>query len=179
MSCGIGGRLGFSSCCLWCCGRVLHNSGRATAPTPVRARIWYNPQLESSQILIPGLIAIILVITAVVSSAVGIAREREQGSMEQLSVSPLRPVELVTGKTIPYAAIYALVSLLIIVLGTVFFGVRSTGSLAALTVIRSECLSCGPAVPDLLVRPAAPAVRAENTAPQPAAILILLSRYTG
>ncbi len=100
--------------------------------SPVRTRIWYNPQLESAQILIPGLIAIILVITAVVSTAVGVAREREQGSMEQLSVSPLRPLELVIGKTAPYAVISALVSLLVFVLGVVFFGVRSAGSPAAL-----------------------------------------------
>ncbi len=133
-------------------GAIGSESGRTSGATgrsvvSVRARIWYNPQLESSQILIPGLIAIILVITAVVSSAVGVAREREQGSMEQLSVSPLRPVELVIGKTVPYAVISALVSLLVIVLGTVFFGVRSAGNPAALTVATAlfllACLGLG------------------------------------
>ncbi|TVR69227.1 MAG: ABC transporter permease [Spirochaetaceae bacterium] len=121
--------------------------GRGGAHAPVRTRIWYNPRLESAQILIPGLIAIILVITAVVSTAVGIAREREEGSMEQLSVSPLRPVELVIGKTVPYAVISALVSVLVIVLGVAFFGVRSAGSMAALTAATAlfllACLGLG------------------------------------
>lgn len=137
-------------------GRDVVGPGGAIGPggghdqagaAPVRTRIWYNPQLESAQILIPGLIAIILVITAVVSTAVGIAREREEGSMEQLSVSPLRPAELVIGKTVPYAVISALVSVLVIVLGVTFFGVRSAGSLGALTVATAffllACLGLG------------------------------------
>jgi ABC-2 type transport system permease protein len=129
---------------------IDHNAagtGRSVGSSPVRTRIWYNPQLESAQILIPGLIAIILVITAVVSTAVGIAREREEGSMEQLSVSPLRPAELVIGKTVPYAVISALVSILVIALGVTFFGVRSAGSMAALTAATAlfllACLGLG------------------------------------
>ena len=98
----------------------------------LRSRVWYNPQLESAQFLVPGLIAMILVITAVVSTAVGVSRERESGSMEQLRVSPLAPLEFILGKSVPYAVISALVAALVIVLGIQLFGVHVAGSLLAL-----------------------------------------------
>lgn len=108
----------------------LHVAGGS----PVRSRIWYNPALESAHFLVPGLIAMILVITAVVSTAVGVSRERESGSMEQLRVSPLRPMEFILGKCAPYALVSALVAALVIVLGTQLFGVPVAGSLLALGV---------------------------------------------
>ncbi|AFG37088.1 ABC transporter permease [Spirochaeta africana] len=118
-------------------GRELGNRALISAPSvpALRSRIWFNPQLESAQFLVPGLIAMILVITAVVSTAVGVSRERERGSMEQLRVSPLTPLEFILGKSAPYAFISTLIAVLIILLGISLFGVQISGSLFALTLV--------------------------------------------
>ena len=71
----------------------------------VEPRIWYNPQLRSTLFLVPGLIAYIAMITAVVSTALSIVREKERGTMEQVRMAPLAAASFVVGKTIPYFAI--------------------------------------------------------------------------
>ncbi len=98
----------------------------------LRLRVWFNPELESSKYLIPGLVAFILVITAVISTALSIVREKELGTMEQLKASPIRPVELILGKTIPYTVISVLISAAIFVAGYLLFGMGVAGSLVAL-----------------------------------------------
>ena len=75
------------------------------SPRPLIAaepRVWYNPQLRSTLFLVPGLIAYIAMITAVVSTALSIVREKESGTMEQLRMAPLDAFSFVVGKTIPY-----------------------------------------------------------------------------
>ena len=117
-------------------GQVSGRGGSSAGGAPgsaLRSRVWYNPELESAQFLVPGLIAMILVITAVVSTAVGVSRERESGSMEQLRVSPLSPLEFILGKSAPYAVISAIVAALVIVLGIRLFGVHVAGSIIALS----------------------------------------------
>src|SRR5207237_8840542 len=66
------------------------------------SRVWYNPQLRSTLFLVPGLIAYIVMITAVVSTALSIVREKERGTMEQVRMAPLDAASFVIGKTIPY-----------------------------------------------------------------------------
>lgn len=114
---------------------------------PLSLRVWYNPRLESAQMLVPGLAAMILVITAVIATAVGLVREKERGSIEQLQVSPLRAHELILGKTAPYAVISAGLAVLILVLGTVLFGVEIKGDLGALAAVTAvfliACLGLG------------------------------------
>jgi ABC-2 type transport system permease protein len=65
-------------------------------------RIWYNPQLRSTLFLVPGLIAYIAMITAVVSTALSIVREKERGTMEQVRMAPISPLAFILGKTTPY-----------------------------------------------------------------------------
>jgi ABC-2 type transport system permease protein len=77
----------------------------APPPVVVEPRIWYNPQLKSALFLVPGLMAYIVMITAVVSTALSIVREKERGTMEQVRMAPLGPVSFVLGKTIPYFVI--------------------------------------------------------------------------
>ena len=74
-------------------------------PLDFQPRIWYNPDLVSRQFLVPGLIGLILVLTAVVSTSLTVVREKERGTMEQIMVSPLRPLQVILGKTIPYLLI--------------------------------------------------------------------------
>ena len=71
-------------------------------PVTVEPRIWYNPELRSTLFLVPGLIAYIAMITAVVSTALSIVREKERGTMEQVRMAPIDTFSFVVGKTIPY-----------------------------------------------------------------------------
>jgi ABC-2 type transport system permease protein len=65
-------------------------------------RVWYNPELRSALFLVPGLIGYIAMLTAVVSTALSVVREKEAGTMEQIRMSPIGPVAYVLGKTTPY-----------------------------------------------------------------------------
>jgi ABC-2 type transport system permease protein len=93
---------------------------------------WYNPDLNSTHFLIPGLIAMILIITAVVSISLSIVREKERGTMEQIRVSPIRSFELLIGKTIPYTVIALLIAALILFAGYILFGIVIKGSVILL-----------------------------------------------
>jgi ABC-2 type transport system permease protein len=101
--------------------------------TPVREgidydpRVWYNPDLKSTQFLVPGLIGFILMLTAVLSTALAVVREKERGTLEQLRVTSLRPGELIVGKTLPYLAISLLATVVILVAARVLFGVAVRG----------------------------------------------------
>lgn len=101
-------------------------------PIDLQPRIWYNPDLISTKFLIPGLIGFILVLTAVISTSLTVVREKERGTMEQLMVSPLRPVQIILGKTIPYMAISILAATAILILGYLLFDVQVHGSLLLL-----------------------------------------------
>ncbi|HMK39753.1 MAG TPA: ABC transporter permease, partial [Bacteroidota bacterium] len=107
--------------------------GRAL-PVPVdfQPRVWYNPDLISSKFLVPGLIGFIIVLTAVISTSLTVVREKERGTMEQLMVSPLRPLEIILGKTIPYLGISLVAATAILILGYFLFGVEVRGSLLLL-----------------------------------------------
>ena len=72
------------------------------APVDNRARFWYNPELKSTDFLVPGLIAMILSSLSSLLTSVTVARERERGTIESLVVSPVMPVELILGKLFPY-----------------------------------------------------------------------------
>ncbi len=89
--------------------------GSASAPLlSAETRVWYNPELRSTLFLVPGLIAYLAMLTAVVSTALSIVREKEMGTMEQVRMSPVGPLPYVVGKTVPYLFV-ALVSAMAIV----------------------------------------------------------------
>jgi ABC-2 type transport system permease protein len=110
-------------------------SGSAAAP-PIRfaPRVWYNPELKSTNFLVPGLMGFILMLTAVLSTALSVVREKERGTMEQLLVTSLRPGELLIGKTIPYLMISLLATAIILLAARVLFGVTVRGSYIELFV---------------------------------------------
>jgi ABC-2 type transport system permease protein len=111
---------------LWRRGRT------AAAPLDLRPRIWYNPDLQSSRFLVPGLIGFILVLTAVISTSLTVVREKERGTMEQIMVSPLKPAHVILGKTIPYLLISLLAATAILILGYFLFDIEVRGSLVLL-----------------------------------------------
>ncbi len=104
-------------------------------PIDVRPRIWYNPELRSAKFLIPGLIAFILTIAAVVSTSLAVVREWETGTVEQIIVSPLKPGELILGKTIPYTVIALISTVIILVAGYALFDVAVKGSFVWLFIV--------------------------------------------
>lgn len=104
-------------------------SGRPAAPFVVIPRILYNPEMRSTNFFVPGLIALILILITSLLTSMTIARERETGTIEQLLVSPLRPVQLILGKVLPYVAIGLFDGLLILVAGSLWFKVPIRGSL--------------------------------------------------
>ncbi len=104
--------------------------------TPVKLEpvFWFNPELKSTLFLIPGLIAMILTITAVVSISLSIVREKEKETIEQLYVSPLKSLEILLGKSIPYTVIGLLISASIVIAGNVMFGLTIKGNLLLLLI---------------------------------------------
>ena len=93
-------------------------------------RLWYNPELKSSHFMIPGITGFILVITTMIMTAMGITREYETGTMEQIFVTPVKPVELIIGKTLPFVLVGLLDVTLIIVFARIIFALPVRGSLA-------------------------------------------------
>ena len=100
----------------------------------VEPRVWYNPQLRSTLFLVPGLIAYIAMLTAVVSTAMSIVREKERGTMEQVRMAPLGAVAFVVGKTVPYFAISMTSAIGIIAASMTLFGMPMHGSWPLLLV---------------------------------------------
>ena len=106
----------------------------AYMPINLEPRFWFNPDLNSTLYLIPGLISMILIMTAVISIAMSIVREKERGTMEQINVSPLSSLELLIGKTFPYTIIALLIASLILFAGYLLFGVTIKGSVFLLFI---------------------------------------------
>jgi ABC-2 type transport system permease protein len=101
-------------------------------PLDARVRVWYNPELRDADYMIPGVVGMITSVLTMMLSAFSIVRERELGTYEQLIVTPLRQVEIIFGKLIPYAAISFTNACLVIGTGYALFGVPIRGSLGLL-----------------------------------------------
>jgi ABC-2 type transport system permease protein len=110
---------------------VLPDAERAE-PIELRTLVWYNPELRSSNFLVPGLTAVILMMLAATVTSLTVAREWERGTMEGLIASPLRAHELMVGKILPYVAIGLVDVILILLLGRFWFEVPLRGSLLLL-----------------------------------------------
>ena len=113
----------------------------APPPPPVvdaRMRVWYNSSLESKNYVVPGLIAVILMILAGQLTSLTIAREWEMGTMEQLLSTPLRPVEMLLGKMAAYFVVGLVDSAIALIVGVTVFSVPFRGSILLLTI--STCL---------------------------------------
>lgn len=98
----------------------------------VEPRVWYNPELRSTLFLVPGLIAYIAMLTAVVSTALSIVREKELGTMEQIRMSPLGPLAYVIGKTVPYFLVSLASAMAIVGAAMLLFDVPMRGSWVSL-----------------------------------------------
>lgn len=101
----------------------------------VRTRIWYNPDMVSANYMVPALIGFILQILTTMLTALSIVREKELGTVEQLIVTPIKPVELVVGKVVPYVAIAIIDAAEILLVGSWWFNVPINGSVTLLMAL--------------------------------------------
>jgi ABC-2 type transport system permease protein len=109
--------------------------GRSKVLIEPRVRVWYNPELKSRNFIIPGLIAVIMMVIAALLTSLTFAREWERGTMEQLISTPVKPPEVVIGKMIPYFLI-GFIDIVITVLMAVFlFEVPLRGNVFILSVV--------------------------------------------
>jgi len=109
--------------------KAAHGSA---AEIDLRTRAWFNPELKSRNYNVPGVIAMVIMITSLLLTSMAIVREREIGTMEQLMVTPLRPIELILGKTIPFAIIAFFDMALITVFAVLKFDIPIRGPLLLL-----------------------------------------------
>jgi ABC-2 type transport system permease protein len=98
----------------------------------VRPRVWYNPEMKSANFMIPGIIGIILYFLTALFTSMSIVREREQGTIEQLIVTPIKPLELIVAKVVPYVFVAFFDVLEVLAIGVFWFGVPIRGSLGLL-----------------------------------------------
>jgi ABC-2 type transport system permease protein len=123
-------------------GENMHTGRRLANPLDFQVRIFYNSSLESKNYVVPGLVAVILVVIAGMLASLTVAREWEMGSMEQLLSTPVLPSELVLGKMLGYFVVGAADTVIAVAVGVFIFDVPFRGSLGLLAL--SSCLLlCG------------------------------------
>jgi ABC-2 type transport system permease protein len=98
----------------------------------IRNRAWYNPELESRAYNVPGVIGMLILLMSLLLSSMSVVREREMGTLDQLNVSPLSPLELMLGKTVPAALICLIDLFLITAIAILRFGIPLRGSFIVL-----------------------------------------------
>lgn len=95
-------------------------------------RIWFNPDLRSAHFMVPGVVALVLMIITMTLTALGVVKEKEIGTLEQLMVTPMRPYELIIGKLVPFVIIGFIDVLFVIAVAQFWFGVPLRGSVLLL-----------------------------------------------
>ncbi|MBG9565365.1 ABC transporter permease [Brevibacillus agri] len=109
--------------------------GELTLPLALETRVLFNPNMESIVFNIPGLIGLIMQNVTMILTAFSLVREKERGTMEQLVVTPIRPLELMLGKITPYVGVGLFSFCLVLFVGTAWFGVPVKGSIGLLVAL--------------------------------------------
>jgi ABC-2 type transport system permease protein len=113
--------------------QAARSSGRTVmVPLDLRPRVWFNADMESKNYIIPGLIAVIMMVIAAMLTSLTVAREWETGTMEQIISTPLKGPELILGKLLPYFGIGMLDVLIAVLMGEFVFEVPLRGNVALL-----------------------------------------------
>lgn len=97
-------------------------------PIELQPRIWFNPDMKSAHFIVPGLVAVIMMLICTLLTSITITRERETGTMEQILVSPIRPYEIIFGKIVPYVILALMDAVIVVVCAKLIFGVPFRGS---------------------------------------------------
>jgi len=107
-------------------------AGQSGLPLDLEHRAWFNPNLVSRHSMVPGVIAMVVLLVSLMLTALSVVREKEIGTMEQILVTPIRPIELMLGKTIPFVIISLLEVAMVTALGILWFEVPFRGSFLVL-----------------------------------------------
>ncbi len=109
---------------------LARRSGGTEPPAPIdaRIRVWFNPRLESREFMIPGVVAMLLLVITTNLSSMGIVREKELGTLEQLNVTPLARWELIVGKLLPYGLLGIIDVILVTAFAVLWFEIPLAGS---------------------------------------------------
>jgi ABC-2 type transport system permease protein len=110
---------------------LARQHGLAAPPAPAieaRVRVWFNPRLESREFMIPGVVAMLLLVITTNLSSMGIVREKELGTLEQLNVTPITRWELIVGKLLPYGVLGIVDVVLVTVFAVTWFRIPLLGS---------------------------------------------------
>ncbi len=110
---------------------------KVALPVSLQPRIWYNPAMQSSIFYLPGLVGLILQMLTVMLTSFAIVRERENGTIEQLNVTPLRRGELIVGKLIPYIIIAYAQVIMVLATAVIVFSMPIRGNLLLLLLLTS------------------------------------------
>jgi ABC-2 type transport system permease protein len=113
-------------------GEWRQRHGGAQAPVRIESRAWFNPNLETRWNFMPGMIAALSMLQTLLLTALSVAREREQGTFDQLLVTPLSPTEIMIGKAVPPVFIGLVQSTLVLLVTLLWFRVPMAGSLLTL-----------------------------------------------
>lgn len=122
---------------------VLGSSEALAGPVELRERAWFNPDLRSRDYNVPAVMGMILLLVCLLLTSLAVVREREVGTLEQLMVSPLRPLELIAGKTLPFALVGLVDMVTITAISLLWFDVPFRGSFLLLTGATMLYLACG------------------------------------
>jgi ABC-2 type transport system permease protein len=123
-------------------GPRISDLGPRSSAIEARIRIWFNPQLESRFFMIPGVLALLLLLVTANLAAMAIVREKELGTLEQLNVTPLRRWELIVGKLLPYGVIALIDVFLVTAVAVFWFEVPLRGSLTLLLAMSLIYVLC-------------------------------------
>ncbi len=104
-------------------------------PLEIHTQVWFNPDMKDAYFMVPGIIGMILYAITSLLTATAIVREREQGTIEQLIVTPIRPWELIVGKLLPYVILAITNTIEALVIGSWWFGVPVRGDLAVILLL--------------------------------------------
>ncbi len=118
----------------------------ATQPFEIRSHARYNPAGESSLNIVPGLVGTILTMTMLIFTALSVTREIERGTMESLLSMPIKPVEIMLGKIVPYIMVGFIQATLILGIGILVFGVPLLGSLTLLALLSALFITANLAI---------------------------------
>lgn len=113
---------------------VLDETAALLHPVTIRPepRVWYNPELRSANFMVPAVVALVLMIVTLVLTSLGIVKEKEVGTLEQLMVTPIRPYQLIIGKLLPFVIIGAVDVTLVLTVARFWFEVPMRGNVLLL-----------------------------------------------
>jgi ABC-2 type transport system permease protein len=116
--------------------RILRAGERADRPeVHAITRVWYNPDLKSRNFMLPGVLALVLLVVTTTVTSMAVVREKESGTIEQIIVTPIRPLELIAGKLIPFGLIGIVEAVLVLAVALFWFQVPIRGNIALLLLL--------------------------------------------